>query len=126
MSGKGVLRIMANHKLGFWCPGCEELHAVRVAPGPDPWGFNGDYDRPTFTPSVLVTGRDFTPAGRAAYEAWCAAGYPKPAPEFEAADSRCHSFVRDGSIQFLGDCTHALAGRTVQLEPVESPEIGGA
>lgn len=24
-------------------------------------------------------------------------------------------FIRDGQIQFLGDCTHALAGKTVPL-----------
>ncbi|MGC4033677.1 MAG: hypothetical protein QM754_18485 [Tepidisphaeraceae bacterium] len=30
---------------------------------------------------------------------------------------RCHSFVRDGQIEFLGDCTHELAGKTVPLEP---------
>lgn len=29
----------------------------------------------------------------------------------------CHSFVFDGEIRFLGDCTHALAGKTVPLEP---------
>lgn len=27
----------------------------------------------------------------------------------------CHSFVTDGRIQFLGDCTHSLAGQTVDL-----------
>ena len=27
----------------------------------------------------------------------------------------CHSFVTDGRIQFLADCTHALAGQTVDL-----------
>lgn len=27
----------------------------------------------------------------------------------------CHSFVREGRIQFLGDCTHRLAGHTVDL-----------
>ena len=27
----------------------------------------------------------------------------------------CHTFVTDGRIQFLGDCTHALAGQTVDL-----------
>jgi len=32
----------------------------------------------------------------------------------------CHSFIRDGKIQFLGDCTHALAGQTVDLP--ELPE----
>lgn len=27
----------------------------------------------------------------------------------------CHSFVTDGRIQFLSDCTHSLAGQTVDL-----------
>lgn len=27
----------------------------------------------------------------------------------------CHSFVTEGRIQFLGDCTHALANQTVDL-----------
>jgi hypothetical protein len=30
-------------------------------------------------------------------------------------DLVCHSFVTDGKIQFLSDCTHALAGQTVAL-----------
>lgn len=29
--------------------------------------------------------------------------------------SRCHTFIRAGKIEFLGDCTHALAGQTVAL-----------
>lgn len=33
----------------------------------------------------------------------------------EWADNVCHSFVRAGKIEFLGDCTHALAGQTVAL-----------
>ncbi len=31
----------------------------------------------------------------------------------------CHSFVRDGRIEFLGDCTHKLAGQTIELPEVE-------
>jgi hypothetical protein len=27
----------------------------------------------------------------------------------------CHSFVTDGKIQYLSDCTHAMAGQTVDL-----------
>lgn len=27
----------------------------------------------------------------------------------------CHSFITDGEIQFLNDCTHKLAGHTVDL-----------
>jgi hypothetical protein len=29
--------------------------------------------------------------------------------------TRCHLFVRDGKIQFLPDCHHALAGQVVDL-----------
>ena len=29
---------------------------------------------------------------------------------------RCHSFVTDGKIRFLNDCTHEMAGETVDLE----------
>lgn len=31
---------------------------------------------------------------------------------------RCHSFVRDGKIEFLNDSTHSLAGQTVDLPPL--------
>ena len=27
----------------------------------------------------------------------------------------CHSFITDGRIQYLGDCTHPLAGQTLDL-----------
>lgn len=83
----------------FWCPGCACFHNVRVDPAfGNAWGFNGDYDAPTFTPSVAVSynGKD--------------AGIDGAPP------AMCHSFVTDGKIQFLGDCTHALAGQTVQLK----------
>jgi len=33
----------------------------------------------------------------------------------------CHSFVTDGRIQFLGDCTHNLAGQTVDLPEITDP-----
>ena len=85
--------------LGFHCPGCEMSHAVRVrsADGRRPsWEWNGDMVRPTFSPSILVQ--------------WTYAGVPKV----------CHSFVRDGQIEFLSDCTHALAGKTVPLEPEDA------
>ena len=32
-------------------------------------------------------------------------------------DERCHSFVTDGKIRFLGDSTHKLKGQTVPLTP---------
>jgi hypothetical protein len=36
--------------------------------------------------------------------------YNRDAPKY-----RCHSFVKDGQIQFLGDCFHTLKGKTVDL-----------
>jgi hypothetical protein len=42
--------------------------------------------------------------------------YLSRAPWGEKQEQRvCHSFVTDGRIQFLSDCTHELAGQTVDL-----------
>ncbi|WP_281179440.1 DUF6527 family protein [Sphingomonas pituitosa] len=90
-------------RVGFWCPGCHAPHVLPVAPaqGGDAWGYNGSPEAPTFMPSVLVrTGRAVDPAFQ-----------PEPGDPPEV----CHSFVTDGRIAFLGDCTHALAGQTVDL-----------
>lgn len=102
--------------LTYWCQGCKSHHQIRTK-GPTTWGWNGDAERPTFTPSVLVTGRDFTPKGWADYEAWLANGCPtlRADQSFESKDLRCHTFITDGMVQFLGDCTHELAGQTLPL-----------
>lgn len=97
---------------GIWinCPGCEVGHHVlptdwtppgakrSPADGRPQWSFNGDLDRPTLSPSILMR-----------CDSW-------------GRDRRkivCHSFVTDGRIQFLSDCTHALAGQTVDLPEIE-------
>jgi len=97
------LRSFDGGKLGFWCPGCEGVHALRIRPADrsPSWEYNGNPAAPTFRPSVLVTVR------------W---SEDDPAEK----DEICHSFVTDGQIQFLGDCTHKLAGQTVPL-----PEFRG-
>lgn len=105
----------------FYCPGCKTHHHIQHGSdiGPN-WGWNGSLERPTFSPSVLVSGTDFTERGRADYEAWRAAGHPdRGGKAFERAPMVCHSFVTDGRIQYLGDCTHELAGQTVDLPPLE-------
>lgn len=88
----------------WWCPGCNRAHGIRIAElsaqaenfGPA-WSWNADVDRPTFAPSVLVqyNGAD--------------AGIDGAPPAV------CHSFVQDGHMKFLEDCTHALAGQTVPI-----------
>lgn len=86
----------------FRCPGCGREHYVPTV-GPHAWGFNGDEERPTFTPSILVYASQRWEDGKA---------IPTP---------RCHSFVRDGRIEFCGDSEHALAGKTVDLPEVTNP-----
>jgi hypothetical protein len=87
----------------YWCQGCNQLHQV-ITEGGKPnqhWGFNGDLERPTFTPSVLVT-YPANPDADEEYKEW-------------RTERRCHTFITDGQVQFLGDCTHALAGKTEPL-----------
>jgi len=103
-----LLRSVDGGGLLFWCPGCDGAHQVRVGDGPGPrWGYNGNPDQPTFTPSILVRGVDRLTDDE---HARIMAG-----EHVERRPIVCHSFVTDGRIQFLGDCTHALAGQTVDL-----------
>lgn len=78
----------------FECPGCGCAHFVN-----DRWQFNGDVDKPTVKPSILA---QFT-EGR--------------------EKVRCHSFVTDGNIRYLNDCTHDLAGSVVEIPDWDSDEI---
>lgn len=91
----------------FYCPGCRRGHAYRVSPS-DPacgpvWAFDGNRDRPTFSPSLL--------------------NHEVTVPEGEPAEwgsPRCHLFLNGGMIQFLPDCSHDHAGKTVPM--VDWPE----
>lgn len=99
-----LLRSAEGGRLLFRCPGCRSAHAVAVGEGLGPrWGWNGSAEAPTFTPSVKVS-YDGADAGQEG-----------------APPAVCHSFVVDGRIQFLGDCTHSLAGQTVDLPAWEAP-----
>lgn len=113
--------------LSFWCEGCESHHGVHVTgEHQHKWGWNGSYDRPTFTPSVLVRsghylfGTEWMPdkvVGRDS--CWCTYNrdHPNEPAPFEC--TVCHSFVTDGSIQYLNDCTHKLSGQKLQLRNQE-------
>ena len=74
----------------FHCPGCGYSHPFETeVPNGGGWTWNGSYEKPTFTPSLVCQPND---------------------PDF-----RCHLFVTDGNIQFLSDCHHTLAGQTVEI-----------
>ncbi len=62
-------------RMEFECPGCGSIHALNVDEDRRPrWSLNRDGDKPTFSPSVLVTTTQ------------------------RGVQQICHSFVTDGRI----------------------------
>lgn len=90
-------------RVAFWCPGCGSLHHLPIE-GPKAWGFNGNIEAPTLTPSILQWWDEFQGDGK---------------PQKRHA---CHSYVTDGNIKFLNDSTHNKVNQTVPLD--EIPECG--
>lgn len=77
------------HIFLFWCQGCKYMHHIDDRR----WKFNGDMHKPTASPSLLNN-------------------------KSKSGDHpRCHIFVKDGKIQYLADCSHELAGTTVDMIP---------
>lgn len=90
--------------LVFWCPGCAReveladgtahttsgLHMlpVNTTARTPAWGWDENLEAPTLTPSILTHG---------------------------AGEWRCHSFLRAGVFEFLGDSSHPLAGQHVPM-----------
>lgn len=81
------LQVLEDGSHAFYCPGCEFYHRYDSR-----WTFNGNLDKPSFTPSLLNH-------------------YPGVTDR-----QRCHMYVTDGKMIFLSDCTHDLAGHTVEME----------
>ena len=100
--------------VSFRCPGCGDTHWLNVDPaskGPC-WTWNGSTELPTIRASIMAK------SGHYCYHAepgdcWC------NDPEAPFACYVCHSFVTDGRIEFLADCSHALAGQTVDLPEID-------
>jgi hypothetical protein len=97
----------------FYCEGCKQNHTVNEG-----WTFNGDYERPTITPSILVRSGHYM-EGHAGDSCWCTynAEHPDQTDPFRCGV--CHSFVTDGKIQYLSDCSHEFAGQTIDLKPID-------
>lgn len=109
--------------VAFYCPGCKDYHVIPITPGTkDSWHWNGDVDKPTFHPSVDVKSGHYMDSHQPGSSCWCT--YNKEHPE-DAEDGfecmHCHSFVTNGTIRFLTDSTHALAGQEVPL-----PDLPGS
>lgn len=80
------------------------------------WTWNGDVERPTIERSVLVC---YYVISKEGYDMIERGEKPPAGQKYPGRAMVCHSYVRDGNIEFLGDCTHRLAGKTVPLPPVD-------
>jgi hypothetical protein len=82
----------------FECPGCECHHGIWTSgrnQNKAIWQFNGDLNKPTVSPSIRVRFH-----------------------HKEKGNIVCHSFIKNGVIEFCKDSTHALAGKTVELKEI--------
>lgn len=87
MEDNGVKTAML-YMPGLPCPVMINVSGPRPA-----WAWNGDAFNPTFSPSILTK----LPWGE------------------DQRQIRNHVFVRNGMIEYLGDCTHEYAGKTMEL-----------
>lgn len=97
-----------NGGYGRWCEGCGNGHEINVdSPNSSgaKWTFDGNFARPTFAPSINM--KVNTPDMGGHYQ-----------PDIKS--TVCHYFIRSGQIQYLPDCTHALAGKTIELPDIPS------
>lgn len=80
--------------LVFKCPGCgyEHVFVISSTEYTDVWRWNGSLVKPTLAPSLLNT--------------------------IPNKNKVCHLFVEDGQIRYMADCTHELAGKTVDMEDI--------
>jgi hypothetical protein len=112
-----LLRSIEGNRVAFTCPGCGSGHVLSVDVNASPhWTFNWDLEKPTFAPSILTNGTQFTEKGWQEYRDWEKSGYPdRKGQLFDSEATVCHAFVTAGYIEFLTDSTHHLSGRTVPL-----------
>lgn len=97
------IKQLSNGDVVFYCPGCKHLQRITKI-----WEFNGDFEQPTFSPSIKTWTNSYNRDG-----------------SIKGVDFVCHSFVTDGKIQFLSDCTHELKNQTVDLPDIEQYAIHG-
>jgi len=80
-----------------WCPACDEPHGIAVTQrnrSGAVWTFNGNFDKPTFRPSVRCFATD---------------------PDTGQQETLCHYFITNGEIVYCNDNPHDFNGRTVPL-----------
>lgn len=87
------------------CPACGFI----TIPNDGRWTFNGDFERPTFTPSINET--------------WGKEGQTTEEFRADPNPNRNHVHITDGVIHYCGDCTHSRAGQSVEIPPLTPAEV---
>jgi hypothetical protein len=85
--------------LAFVCPGCAEMHSnsglhmlpVNTTEHSPSWDWDGNLEAPTLSPSIL-TGVGENPSRGV-----------------------CHSYLKAGVFEYLGDCTHSMKNQHVPM-----------
>lgn len=81
-----------HHQFLYGCLGCGWEHAFALKSEGGHHEFNGDLEKPTVSPSLV---QNFVPG------------------------KMCHSFIKDGKIEYLTDCQHDYAGLTIELPDID-------
>lgn len=88
-----------------WCPACKEMHRL-----PNTWSFNGDVNKPTFSPSFKHSGIQTVKDENGKWTGeWKLDANGKGIPFV------CHYILTNGILNFCGDCTHSMSGQSVPL-----------
>jgi len=96
----------------IYCPACRCTHGFT-----ERWTFNGDFEKPTFNPSMLVKSGHYMQEHKG--DCWCDYNRKHPDKQTPHKCIICHSYVTNGKIKYLSDCTHEFAGKTIDLEDME-------
>lgn len=105
-----VLEDFGDKRYAFFCVGCKMHHLINTDETVKPrWVWNGSMTQPTFSPSIHI--KYETRKKQPVF------GLPDDAP-IVMVQNTCHSFVNDGIIDYLSDCTHEYSGKKVKLPKV--------
>jgi len=101
-----VNKILRRIQGGYahYCPGCEEMHRL-----PDGWSFDGNLNSPSFTPSFRHEGVQRVIVSGLWTGEWKRDANGNTIPYI------CHYVLTAGVLNFCGDCTHALVGKSVPI-----------
>ena len=64
---------------------------------------------------MLTKSIELSEEGERQYKEWVESECKNGREEFDRKQTICHVFIKEGKIEYLSDCTHSLAGTTIDL-----------